>query len=143
MNEQLSLSFDLIYSKIGYILACLASYTSLDLSKRIVDINNHIHLIKKSFIDDKEYVDIRNVITLREQIKQLKTRIQNEDDVALDGHKIACLLFEVSTYIKMIILQIDKTKEDIIEYLSLSSEYLYYCARIINVEILCFENKLN
>ena len=106
MNEQLSLSFDLIYSKIGYILACLASYTSLDLSKRIVDINNHIHLIKKSFIDDKEYVDIRNVITLREQLKQLKTRIQNEDDVALDGHKIACLLFEVSTYIKMIILQI-------------------------------------
>ena len=140
MNDKLILSLDLIYSKIGYVLACLASYSSLDLSKRIIDINKSIYLIKKSLIDEKEYVDIRNVISLREHLKQLKTRVLEEKDVALDGHKIACLLFEVSTLIKMLVAKFDKTKEDIIEYLLLTSEYLYTCGRIINIEILCFEN---
>ena len=140
MNDENILMLDLIYSKIGYILACLSSYSSLDLSKRIIDINKSVYLIKKSLIDEKEYVDIRNVITLREHLKQLKTRIPEEKDVALDGHKIACLLFEVSTLIKMLVAKFDKTKEDIIEYLLLTSEYLYTCGRIINIEILCFEN---
>ena len=143
MNDENILMLDLIYSKIGYILACLSSYSSLDLSKRIIDINKSVYLIKKSLIDEKEYVDIRNVISLREHLKQLKTRVSEEKDVALDGHKIACLLFEVSTYIKLIMLEIDKTKEDILEYLSLSSEYLHDCGRIINIEILCFENTIN
>ena len=140
MNDENILMLDLIYSKIGYILACLSSYSSLDLSKRIIDINKGIYLIKKSLIDEKEYVDIRNVISLREHLKQLKTRVSEEKDVALDGHKIACLLFEVSTLIKMLVAKFDKTKEDIIEYLLLTSEYLYTCGRIINIEILCFEN---
>ena len=140
MNDENILMLDLIYSKIGYILACLSSYSSLDLSKRIIDINKSVYLIKKSLIDEKEYVDIRNVISLREHLKQLKTRISEEKDVALDGHKIACLLFEVSTLIKMLVAKFDKTKEDIIEYLLLTSEYLYTCGRIINIEILCFEN---
>ena len=94
----------------------------------------------KIVTDEKEYVDIRNVISLREHLKQLKTRVLEEKDVALDGHKIACLLFEVSTLIKMLVAKFDKTKEDIIEYLLLTSEYLYTCGRIINIEILCFEN---
>ena len=140
MNDENILMLDLIYSKIGYILACLSSYSSLDLSKRIIDINKDIYLIKKSLIDNKEYVDIRNVISLREHLKQLKTRVEEEKNVALDGHKIACLLFEVSTLIKMLVAKFDKTKEDIIEYLLLTSEYLYTCGRIINIEILCFEN---
>ena len=140
MNDENILMLDLIYSKIGYILACLSSYSSLDLSKRIIDINKSVYLIKKSLIDEKEYVDIRNVISLREHLKQLKTRVLEEKDVALDGHKIACLLFEVSTLIKMLVTKFDKTKEDIIEYLLLTSEYLYTCGRIINIEILCFEN---
>ena len=140
MNDENILMLDLIYSKIGYILACLSSYSSLDLSKRIIDINKSVYLIKKSLIDEKEYVDIRNVISLREHLKQLKTRVSEEKDVALDGHKIACLLFEVSTLIKMLVTKFDKTKEDIIEYLLLTSEYLYTCGRIINIEILCFEN---
>ena len=140
MNDENILMLDLIYSKIGYILACLNSYSSLDLSKRIIDINKDIYLIKKSLVDNKEYVDIRNVISLREHLKQLKTRVEEEKNVALDGHKIACLLFEVSTLIKMLVAKFDKTKEDIIEYLLLTSEYLYTCGRIINIEILCFEN---
>ena len=140
MNDENILMLDLIYSKIGYILACLSSYSSLDLSKRIIDINKDIYLIKKSLVDNKEYVDIRNVISLREHLKQLKTRVEEEKNVALDGHKIACLLFEVSTLIKMLVAKFDKTKEDIIEYLLLTSEYLYTCGRIINIEILCFEN---
>ena len=140
MNDENILMLDLIYSKIGYILACLSSYSSLDLSKRIIDINKSVYLIKESLIDEKEYVDIRNVISLREHLKQLKTRVSEEKDVALDGHKIACLLFEVSTLIKMLVAKFDKTKEDIIEYLLLTSEYLYTCGRIINIEILCFEN---
>ena len=140
MNDENILMLDLIYSKIGYILACLSSYSSLDLSKRIIDINKDIYLIKKSLVDNKEYVDIRNVISLREHLKQLKTRVEEEKNVALDGHKIACLLFEVSTLIKMLVAKFDKTKEDIIEYLLLTSEYLYTCGRIINIDILCFEN---
>ena len=34
------------------------------------------------------------------------------------------------------------TKEDIIEYLSLASKYLHICGRIVNIEILCFEQTL-
>ena len=134
------LMLDLIQSKIGYILACLSSYSSLDLSKRIIDINHNLYLIKKTLLENIDYLDIRNVISLREHLKQLKTRVSEEKDVALDGHKIACLLFEVSTLIKMLVTKFDKTKEDIIEYLLLTSEYLYTCGRIINIEILCFEN---
>ena len=140
MTDENILMLDLIYSKIGYVLACLSSYSSLDLSKRIIDINKEVYLIRKSLVDNKDYVDIRNVISLREHLKQLKTRVSEEKDVALDGHKIACLLFEVSTLIKMLVAKFDKTKEDIIEYLLLTSEYLYTCGRIINIEILCFEN---
>lgn len=140
MHTHTTLTLDLIYSKIGYILACLSSYSSLDLSKRIIDINKNINLIKKSLIEQKDYVDIRNVILLREQLKQLKERINNENKVALDGHKIACLLFEVSTLLKLLVEDFDKTKEDVIEYLLLSSEFFYLCGRIVNIEILCFEN---
>jgi hypothetical protein len=142
MNDKLILKLELIHSKIGYILACLSSYSSLDLSKRIIEINEHIELINKTFKEQKNYIDVRNVIKLREQLKELKTRLNNDDEVSLQGHKIACLLFEVSMEIKMLILDIDASYDDIIEYLSLASQYLYDCGRIINIEILCFENKL-
>ena len=134
------LILDLIQSKIGYILACLSSYSSLDLSKRIIDINHNLYLIKKTLLENIDYLDIRNVISLREHLKQLKTRVKEEKDVALDGHKIACLLFEVSTLIKMLIVNTDTFKEETNEYLLLTSEYLYICGRIVNIEILCFEN---
>lgn len=141
MKEELLLSIDLINSKLGYILACLSSYSSLDLSKRIDDINNKIYLIKKSIEEEKEYVDIRDVIKLRKILDEIKATL-NEDKIVLKGHKIACLLFEVSTYIKLLIHNFDKSKEDLIEYLLLSSEFLYCCARVVNIEILCFEDKL-
>jgi hypothetical protein len=141
MNEKLILSLDLINCKLGYILASLASFTSLDLSKGINEINQHIELISQSIKDDKEYVDIRNVINLRENLKKLKTRLNNEDKVSLKGHRIACLLFEVATLLKLAILDFDESYEDMIEYLSLSSEYCYFSGRIVNIEILCFEEK--
>ena len=142
MNERNILWLNKIHSKIGYILAHLSSYSSLDLSKRIIEINEHIELINKTFKEQKNYIDVRNVIKLREQLKELKTRLNDDDEVSLQGHKIACLLFEVSMEIKMLILDIDASYDDIIEYLSLASQYLYDCGRIINIEILCFENKL-
>ena len=55
MNEKLILSLDLINCKLGYILASLASFTSLDLSKGINEIHQHIELINKSLKDNKEY----------------------------------------------------------------------------------------
>ena len=64
---------DIIYIKISYILACLNSYTSLDLSKRIKNINDNIHLIKKSIIDNKAYVEksdwLDKVVTLHARRK--------------------------------------------------------------------------
>ena len=138
MNEKLTLSLDLINSKLGYILASLASFTSLDLSKGINEIHQHIELINKSLKDNKEYVDIRNVINLREILKKLESRLNNKDEVSFKGHRIACLLFEAATLIKMAILDFDATYEDMIEYLSLASEYCYLSGRIVNIEILCF-----
>ena len=55
MNDKLILKLELIHSKIGYILACLSSYSSLDLSKRINEINDAINLIIKSYIENKQY----------------------------------------------------------------------------------------
>ena len=141
MNEKLILSLDLINCKLGYILASLASFTSLDLSKGINEIHQHIELINKSLIDGKEYVDIRNVINLRENLKKLKNRLPNEESVSFKGHRIACLLFEVATLIKLVILDFDESYADMIEYLSLASEYCYCGGRIVNIEILCFEEK--
>ena len=138
--KEILLKLDLIYSKIGYILACLSSYSSLNLSKRINEINSKIFLIKKSLLEEKYYVDIRDVIELRNYLKELKNRLQNDEKVLLDGHKIACLLFEISIEIKLLILKIDIEYNDIIEYLTLASQYLYDCGRIVNIEILCFEN---
>ena len=140
MNNENILTLDLIYCKIGYILACLSSYSSLDLSKRLIDINKDIYLIKQSIVGNKDFVDIRNVISLREHLKQLKTRVKDDKVVALDGHKISCLFFEVSTLIKMLVLKLNTSNEDIIEYLTLTSEFLYICGRIVNIEVLCFEN---
>lgn len=135
---------DIIYSKISYILACLNNYTSLDLSKRINKINDNIYLIKKGFIDNKTYVDIRNVISLREDIELLKNRIQNIDDkVFLEGHKISCLLFEVSKLIELFLEDVNLNDLDLKEYLLLASKYLYLCGRIINIEILSYEKKEN
>lgn len=138
--KEILLKLDLIYSKIGYILACLSSYSSLNLSKRINEINSKIFLIKKSLSEEKDYVDIRDVIELRNYLKELKNRLPNDEKVLLDGHKIACLLFEISIEIKLLILKIDIEYNDIIEYLTLASQYLYDCGRIVNIEILCFEN---
>lgn len=143
MNQKLILSLELLNSKLGYVFACLSPYVSLHLSKGISEINQHVYLIKKSIIDNKEYVDIRNVIKLREQLKQLRTRLTDEKEVALTGHKIACLLFEVSVLTKMVILEMDKANQDMIEYLSLVGEYLYTCGRIVNIEMLCFEEKID
>lgn len=140
MKEELILSLDLIYSKIGYILASLSSYSSLNLSKRIDDINQHIYLIKKSIVDNKDYVDIRDVIKLQEQLKELEKNINKSDQVSLKGHKIACLLFEVSTLIKLVCLKMESSKGDMIEYLQVASEFLHDCGRIVNIEILCYEN---
>ena len=109
---------DIIYSKISYILACLNSYTSLDLSKRIKNINDNIYLIKKGIIDNKAYVDIRNVISLREDISLLSTRIKNIDDrVLLEGHKTSCLLFEASKIIELFL------EENNLNDLDLSENY--------------------
>ena len=138
--KEILLKLDLIYSKIGYILACLSSYSSINLSKRINEINSKIFLIKKSLLEEKYYVDIRDVIELRNYLKELKNRLPNDEKVLLDGHKIACLLFEISIEIKLLILKIDIEYNDIIEYLTLASQYLYDCGRIVNIEILCFEN---
>ena len=40
----------------------------------------------------------------------------------------------------MLIVNTDTFKEETNEYLLLTSEYLYICGRIVNIEILCFEN---
>ena len=140
MNEKLTLSLDLINSKLGYILASLASFTSLDLSKGINEIHQHIELINKSLKDNKEYVDIRNVINLREKLNVLQSRVNDESEVSFKGHRIACLLFEVATLLKMAILDFKPSYEDMIEYLSLASEYCYLSGRIVNIDILCFES---
>lgn len=142
MDEQLLLNLDLIYSKIGYILACLSSYASLDLSKRISEINKNIYLIKKSIIDNKQYIDIRDVIKFREDVKKLNSHLKEDVEVYLDGHKIACLLFEVSTIIK-IISKNENINEDMKEYLALASKYLYDCGRIVNIEVLYYDNKID
>lgn len=143
MENQLELSLDKIYSKISYILACLSSYSSLDLSKRIYEINHHIHLIKKSCIEHKNFVDIRDVIDFRIKLDELKSRLPNDDEILFDGHKIACLLFEVSIELKLLIIQFNKhISEDMMEYLELASKYLYDCGRIVNIELLSYENKL-
>ena len=142
MTEKLTLSLKLINTKLGYILANLTSYSSLDLSKGINEIDQHIYLINKSIKENKNYVDIRNVINLRENLMKLENRINNDLEVLLQGHKIACLLFEVATLIELVILDFDNTKEDMIEYLSLASKYLHTCGRIVNIEILCFEQTL-
>lgn len=135
---------DIIYSKISYILACLNSYTFLDLSKRIKNINDNIYLIKKGIIDNKAYVDIRNVISLREDISLLSTRIKNIDDrVLLEGHKTSCLLFEASKIIELFLEENNLNDLDLKEYLLLASKYLYLCGRIINIEILSYEKQEN
>ena len=141
MNDKLILKLELIHSKIGYILACLSSYNSLDLSKRINEINDGINLLIKSYIENKNYIDIRHVISFREKLKELESRLGNDEKVSLQGHKIACLLFEVSVEIKMLLLDFNIDNEEFNEYLTLASKYLYDCGRIINIQILCFEDK--
>ena len=142
MNKQI-IYVDLIHSKIAYILALLASYSSLDLSKRINDINDDIDKIKKSFLEEKNYVDVRDVIKLRNNLKELKSRLSDDIIVSLKGHKIACLLFEVYSLIKLFVCEYPDINEDIKEYLLLASEYLYTSGRIVNNETLCFEIKFN
>ncbi len=143
MEEQLGLNLDRLYSKIGYILACLSSYSSLDLSKRIYEINQNIHLIKKSCIEKKEYIDIRNVIAFRSQLAELEKRLPNDAKVTFDGHKISCLLFEVSIELKLLISQFSNfLPEDMKEYLEIASKYLYDCGRIVNIELLSYDNKI-
>ena len=39
------------------------------------------------------------------------------------------------------ILDIEIDNEEVNEYLTLASKYLYDCGRIVNNEILCFEEK--
>lgn len=141
MSKQL-LMLDLIHSKIAYILASLTSYSSLDLSKRINDINDNIELIKNGFIEQKQYLDIRDVIEFRNVLKELKSRLNDDIEVSLQGHKIACLLFEVSTLVKIFICDYKNLQEDICEYLQLISEYMYNCGRIVNQNTICFEKKL-
>jgi len=138
MQEKETLQLDLIYTKISFVVALLASYNSLDLSKGIKKINNGIDSIKKSIIDNKEYIDIRDVIELRNELETLKGRLKNDKDVPLEGHKIACLLFEVKVLIELYVLEASKISEDMKEYLTLSSNYLYTCGKIINEEILCY-----
>ena len=138
LDKQL-LDLDLIHSKLAYILACMSSYSFLDLSKRIIEIMDSINKIKQSLIDNKRYIDIRDAIKLRNDLKELESKL-NDDQVSLQGHKIACLLFEISTIIKIFMLDFDYD-EDMKEYLEIASKYLFDCGRIINIEILCFENK--
>ena len=139
MIEKQLLELDLYYSKLGYILALLSNYSFLDLSKRISKIMKNISLIKQSLMDNKRYVDVRDVIEIRNELKELASKL-NEDQVSLQGHKISCLLFEISTMIKLFILDFNYD-EDMKEYLEIASKYLYCCGRIINIEILCFEDK--
>ena len=139
MLEKQTLQLDLIHSKLAYVIACLASYSFLDLSKRIDEIMANIRQIKQSMIDQKRYVDVRNVIKIRNDLKELDAKL-NENQVTLQGHKIACLLFEISTMIKIFILDFDYD-EDMKEYLDIASKLLFDCGRIINIEILCFEDK--
>ncbi len=138
MDEYL-LKLELINCKIGYVLACLTNYSSLNLSKTIIQINDDISLIKNSLIDNKDYLDIRDVIELRNALKELEKKVDDEK-VSLSGHKIACLLFEISTLIKLFILEFQDLKQDFKEYLEIASKYLYYCGKIINIEILYYKN---
>lgn len=139
MDEQL-LQLDLIYSKISYVLACLANYSSLNLSLEITHINDNISLIKKSLMENKDYLDIRDVIAFRNQLMELKKKVKDEKEVPLSGHKIACLLFEITTLIHLFIVKYPDLNNDFQEYLDIASNYLYYCGRIINIEILSYEN---
>ena len=138
MDEYL-LKLELINCKIGYVLACLTNYSSSNLSKTIIQINDDISLIKNSLIDNKDYLDIRDVIELRNALKELEKKVDDEK-VSLFGHKIACLLFEISTLIKLFILEFQDLKQDFKEYLEIASKYLYYCGKIINIEILYYKN---
>ena len=107
----------------------------------IIDSEETSRKIIKSYIENKQYFDIRNVISFREKLKELESRLNSDEKVSLQGHKIACLLFEVSVEIKMLLLDIEIDNEEVNEYLTLASKYLYDCGRIINIEVLCFEDK--
>ena len=98
-----------------------------------------------SNLDNTVYEEVSSVfkdlMIQEENLKKLESRLNNKDEVSFKGHRIACLLFEVATLLKMAILDFDATYEDMIEYLSLASEYCYLSGRIVNIEILCFEEK--
>lgn len=143
-KQQLSCKIKLLSSKLGYILACLASYSSLDLSKRLKKINDHLFKMAKSLQEEKVLLDIRDVIELKEQLWQMKQNFSDEDEVLFEGHKIACLLFEFSFQAEslkeeLIHLEIN---EDFCEYLDYVAQFSYLCARWVNINIVCFENKL-
>ena len=61
----------------------------------------------------------------------------------LEGHKISCLLFETSKIIELFLEEFNLNDLDLKEYLLLASKYLYFCGRIINIEILSYEKKEN
>ena len=135
--EKLLLDIDIVSAKLAYIIASLASYSSLDLSKRLNLIVDELYLIKKSLIESKQYIDIRNVVAFREDVKALKDRVKPENEIIFSGHKIACLLFEVSIYFKQLNQAIKQ--EDYQEYMLLASEYTYLAGRLVNKELLSQE----
>ena len=45
----------------------------------------------KSLLEEKNFLDVRDVIKLRNNLKELKSRLNDDIQVSLEGHKIACL----------------------------------------------------
>ena len=139
METRKEIAINIIHARIGYILASLSSYQHLGINKEISKINNQIEDIKRSLIEDKEYLDIRDVIKMRNMVEEKKKEIKGYDGNPLyDGHKIACLLYEVSLEIEKLIIDLDISNEEFNEFLSLSSQYLSICARIVNKELLSY-----
>lgn len=145
MSDKTICEIKILCSKLGYILSSLSSYSSLDLSKRLKRINDNLFKIAKSLKEEKNQIDIRDVIELKEQLNQLKKNMPNNEEILLEGHKIACLLFEFSYQVEWVKIDLSQQQinEDFVEYLDYVAQFCYFCARWVNINLLCFENKLN
>lgn len=128
----------ILEAKLGYISTLLASYSSLNLSKIINDIHLKLYLLEKTIIEKKDYIDIRDAMYLKNEVTNLKNILPNKE-IYLSGHKIACLLFEISFLLKKLKNEIN-VNDDIKEYLENVCEYLFLSGRYVNIQLLCNEN---
>ena len=137
-NDEIIYKIELLEAKLGYINACIASYYSLTLSKITNDIHQKLHFLKKTILENKDYIDIRDSIELKKEVEKLQELLPNKE-IYMSGHKIACLLFEFSILIKSLITVIN-VNDDIKEYLQYVQEYTFLAGRYINMSLLCNEN---